>query len=386
METALAVKNVDFYGDSLLAVQENETHNVYVGINNVLGGLGFNDYQTRYQRDKWLTDKVISKGVRKFSHPSAGGIQEAICLWIKKLPLALAKVNITPKMQKETPQLANKLEMYQDECADVLAKASLPQYQKSNDIPNEYKDYIDQRVLQCVTACIEPLHKDFQTGLNSIHNAFVSVQKALPAVNTCLPVSQSKSKETVSNKTTDPVLNWKIQIYAQANRVLKLYPTMTKNQHVLRAVYTIMRNQYGIVFEEEKREYKEKYNIEHHVPTIDIIADNAKLKSLFESILNDMENSHIAVEQRKQMVNTVIDPITSTIEPLITKRNDKTKGGNNTYRKVYAAMGVVSWEMRRKRYQHVHKLKNIPSKKVLICNDPKLLKSFCSTVNKMLAV
>ncbi|MFA6843828.1 MAG: hypothetical protein WCR33_05475, partial [Bacilli bacterium] len=228
--------------------------------------------------------------------------------------------------------------------------------------------------------------KEFQIGLNSIHNAFVGVQKALPAVDTYWPVNQSKPKETVSNKTTDPALNWKIQIYSQANRVLKLYPTMTKNQHVLCAVYTIMRNQYGIVFEEEKREYKEKYNIEHHVPTIDIIADNAKLKSLFESILNDMENSNVTVEQRKQIVNTVVDPIASTINPLIAKRNDKTKGGNNTYRKVYAAMGVVSWEMRRKRYQHVHKLKNIPSKRVLIRNDPKLLKSFCSTVNKMLAV
>ncbi|MDD3123561.1 MAG: ORF6N domain-containing protein [Candidatus Izemoplasmatales bacterium] len=238
-------------------------------------------------------------------------------------------------------------------------------------------EYLDQQV-QC-------LRHEFQTGFNSIHNAFVSVQKALPAVDSYLPVSQSKPKEAVSNKVTDPVLNWKHQIYSQANRVLRLYPTMTKNQHVLRAVYTIMRNQYGIVFEEEKREYKEKYNIEHHVPTIDIIADNAKLKSLFESILNDMENSNVMVEQRKQIVNTVVDPITSTINPLIAKRNDKTKGGNNTYRKVYAAMGVVSWEMRRKRYQHVHKLKNIPSKKVLIRNDPKLLKKFVSTVHQMLA-
>lgn len=384
METALAVKNVDFYGDNLLAAQDHNGK-VWAGVKWMCEGIGLTKGQMQNERKHIQSDLVLQRGERNLVLPTNGSEQSVLCLYLDYVPLWLAKISITPKMQRDSPKVVEKLINYQLKAKDVLAKAFLPQYQESNDIPNEYKTYIDQRVLQCMTAYIEPLHKEFQTGLNSIHNAFVSVQKALPAVNTCLPVNQSKPKEAVSNKVTDPVLNWKLQIYSQANRVLKLYPTMTKNQHVLRAVYTIMRNQYGIVFEEEKREYKEKYNIEHHVPTIDIIADNAKLKSLFESILNDMENSNVTVEQRKQIVNTVVDPITSTINPLIAKRNDKTKGGNNTYRKVYAAMGVISWGMRRKRYQHVHKLKNIPSKRVLIRNDPKLLKSFCSTVNKMLA-
>ena len=384
METALAVKNVDFYGDNLLAAQDKDGK-VWAGVKWMCEGIGLTKGQMQNERKHIQSDLVLQRGERNLVLPTNGSEQSVLCLYLDYVPLWLAKISITPKMQRDSPKVVEKLINYQLKAKDVLAKAFLPQYQESNDIPNEYKTYIDQRVLQCVTAYIKPLHKDFQTGLNSIYNAFVSVQKALPAVDSYLPVNQSKPKEAVSNKATDPVLNWKLQIYAQADRVLKLYPTMTKNQHVLRAVYTIMRNQYGIVFEEEKREYKEKYNTEHHVPTIDIIADKANLKSLFESILNGMENSHIAVGQRKQAINTVIDPIASTIEPLIVKRQDKTKGGNNTYRKVYAAMGVGSWEMRRKRYQHIHKLKNIPSKKVLIRNDPKLLRSFCSAVNKMLA-
>jgi hypothetical protein len=387
METALAVKNVDFYGDNLLAIQENTTKVIYVAINYVLRGVGFNDKQIEYQRDKMVSDKVIAKGTQKFSGTllKASTGKDMWCISLFKLPLALAKISITPKMQKETPQLANKLEMYQDECADVLAKAFLPQYQKSNDIPNEYKDYIDQRVQQCVTSYIEPLHKEFQHGLNSIHNAFIGVQKALPAINKVLPTNITNSDSNGVESVVDETVLWKRKIYAQADNIVKNSPTLTKNPQVLHSVYTVMRNQYGIVFEQEKREYKEKYGIEHNVSTIDIVADNQKLKSLFESILSDMESNDNTTEQHKQIVNTIIDPIASTINPLIAKRNDKTKGGNKTYRKVYAAMGVVSWEMRRKRYQHVHKLKNIPSKRVLIRNDPKLLKSFCSTVNKMLA-
>ena len=383
METTLAVKNVDFYGDNLLAAQD-KSGKIWAGVKWMCQGIGLTDDQMKHERKKIQSDLVLKQGGSNLTLPTNSGIQSVLCLYLDYVPLWLAKISITPKMKQDSPKVVEKLINYQLKVKDVLAKAFIPQYQKSNGIPNEYKTYIDQRVLQCLTAYIEPLHKDFQTGLNSIYNAFVSVQKALPAVNNYLPVNQTRAKEIVSNKTTDSVLNWKHQIYSQADRVLKLYPTMTKNQHVLRAVYTIMRNQYGIVFEEEKREYKEKYKIERHIPTIDIIADNAKLKSLFESILNDMENNQVAVEQRKQIVNTVVDPIASAINPLIAKRQDKTKGGNSTYRKVYAAMGVVSWEMRRKRYQHTHKLKNMPSKKVLIRNDPKLLKSFCSTVNKML--
>lgn len=45
-----------------------------------------------------------------------------------KLPLALAKIEITPKISKDMPYLAEKLEIYQDRCADVLAQAFLPTY------------------------------------------------------------------------------------------------------------------------------------------------------------------------------------------------------------------------------------------------------------------
>jgi hypothetical protein len=97
-----------------------------------------------------------------------------------------------------------------------------------------------------------------------------------------------------------------------------------------------------------------------------------------------MENGK-TTEQHRQIVNTIIDPIASTINPLIAKRNDKTKGGSKTYREVYAAMGVGSWSRRQVRYKNQHRLKNLPSKKVLIRNDSKLLKLFCNTVNRMLA-
>lgn len=133
-KNGLTVKNVPFCGTKLLAVQEKDSGKIYVGINSILRELGFDDRQIEYRRNKWNADKVLCKGVQKFSYPSQdGGTQETYCMEIKKLPLALTKIEITPKMENEMPELSGKLEKYQDECADVLAAAFLPEtYDNTN--------------------------------------------------------------------------------------------------------------------------------------------------------------------------------------------------------------------------------------------------------------
>lgn len=129
----LTVKNVPFCGTELLAVKEKESGKIYAGVNPILRDLGFDERQIEYRRNKWISDKSISKGVQKFSYPSEkGGVQEGYCIDIMKLPLALAKLEVTPKMEKEMPDLSVKLEDYQDRCADVLAEAFLPNTKQGN--------------------------------------------------------------------------------------------------------------------------------------------------------------------------------------------------------------------------------------------------------------
>ena len=131
----LEIKKVDFYDSELIGVQEAATGKVFTAINNVLKGIGFDDRQIEHQRNKWPEDEAVSKGVQKFSYPSEGGTQEAYCIDIMKLPLALAKINITPKIKKENPRLAEMLELYQDKCAEVLAKSF---FRKQTDFIKSY--------------------------------------------------------------------------------------------------------------------------------------------------------------------------------------------------------------------------------------------------------
>lgn len=68
----------------------------------------------------------MAGGVQNFiTHDDLGRLQDSFCISIRKLPLALAKINITPKMKREQPELTSKLELYQDKCADVLASVFL---------------------------------------------------------------------------------------------------------------------------------------------------------------------------------------------------------------------------------------------------------------------
>ena len=84
------------------------------------------------------------------------------------------------------------------------------------------------------------------------------------------------------------------------------------------------------------------------------------------------------------IVQSPMDVIRTTIEPLAKALNDNSKGYNCTFRKVYAAMNV-SWKNRLSRYQHQHNNKNKPSKLRLIADNPKLLKLFVDTVNELKA-
>lgn len=134
--TALEVIDFDFYGDLLIALQDNSTGEIYTSITQVLRGIGFTDKQIEYQRKKFVSDPVISKGTLKFSGVDLNmpSVDEVWCISNRKLPIALTKITITPKMKQNQPGLSSKLELYQDKCADVLASVFIDHNIPSQDL------------------------------------------------------------------------------------------------------------------------------------------------------------------------------------------------------------------------------------------------------------
>lgn len=122
----LEVKKVPFMGTELMAARDTDGQ-IWAGVRWMCDGIGFSEGQRKRQIANIQDDTVLSKGGSNLILPTKGGSQRTLCLKLDYVPLWLAKIAITPKMERETPELAAKLEQYQLRAKDVLAAAFLPQ-------------------------------------------------------------------------------------------------------------------------------------------------------------------------------------------------------------------------------------------------------------------
>ena len=141
----LDVKRVPFMGTELMAAKDADGQ-VWAGVRWMCDGLGLSRNQRDNQIEKIKTDSTLSKGAGNFPLPTTGGMQSVLCLKLDYVPLWLAKINITPAMQKETPELADRLETYQLRAKDVLAEAFLGRraaYAMPQDYPSALRALAD---------------------------------------------------------------------------------------------------------------------------------------------------------------------------------------------------------------------------------------------------
>lgn len=122
----LEIKQVPFMGSELTAARDADGQ-IWAGVRWLCDGIGLSEGQRKRQIANIQTDKVLSKGGSNLILNGTGyGNREVLCLKLDFVPLWLAKISITPTMEAETPELADRLEQYQLKAKDVLAAAFLP--------------------------------------------------------------------------------------------------------------------------------------------------------------------------------------------------------------------------------------------------------------------
>lgn len=284
--TALETTNFDFYGDELIAVQDNATGEIYTSINAVLKGIGFKDKDSiRRRREKWIEDSVISKGITIFNIPSnenEGVIkkdhsfsnnQDTYCISQRKLPIALAKINITPKMKQTQPELATKLELYQDKCADVLASVFIDK-KSTNDINAEF---LAESISNAITVALQPITERLEKIEQTQTNRYLSsrrypsawYKKIAPKYKMLMEYFDCTRSELYSNiykeleDTYDVDINQIHEDYCYENNLLKdeCYPMDAIEHHIqLRDALTLLIDssliKYGLQTEEQIKNFK----------------------------------------------------------------------------------------------------------------------------------
>lgn len=182
----MIVKSVDLMGDTVMATQD-ENGNIWAGVSYFCKALGMSNVQKDTQVDKVKTDKTLNKGYRKFPVGVFDQSNETIAIRLDFIPIWLAKIQITKRMEQDHPDLADKLLNYQLKAKDILAAAFLPkQSGESGDLRKQIQviaqgtDELYQRVdavsgeVQTVKSELESLKNDmpvFTVDAKDIQNA-----------------------------------------------------------------------------------------------------------------------------------------------------------------------------------------------------------------------
>lgn len=289
-QTALQVTDFNFYGDELIALKDNATGEIYTAINSILKGIGFIDKdQIRKRRDKWINDPVVSKGISIFNIPTSEGVtkkdtpmnnQAVYCISQHKLPIALAKINITPKMKQTQPKLASKLELYQDKCADVLASV-----------------FIDHKTVSDMN--MQPITET----LNAITNTLTTLTQTMTSMQQ--EINSLKKPQQLPKKKWS---YWSTKMYPKY-QLLTDYFHIT-HKELYKNLYRELQNTYpDIDLNQEIDDYCYENKLESAY-TLDVIEHNLTLRKLFESVVDNLLNKYNLADTYN--INTRISTIFDT--------------------------------------------------------------------------
>lgn len=263
MTTALQTVSFDFYGDSLIAVKDNSSNEIYAAITHILRGIGFSKKQIEYQIKKITTDILFKFFTKKFPGSDLGlpNVNEIWCISNRRLPMMLTKIRITPKMKREHPEVTDKLLIYQDKCADVLAQVFIDKTQ-----------IIDRQTLI-----------DLTDKINSLNETMCSMKEEI------IELKSSLKKPMVSKSKNS---KWAIRMFPKYQALMDYFHIdRTKLYHNL---FLELQNIYPDI---NLNQLKDDYCQENEVDecfTLDVIENSNSLRVLFEGLVDGLlEKYHL---------------------------------------------------------------------------------------------
>lgn len=376
----LVIKDVEFNGAMLRAAQIEDI--VWVGVKWICDGLGLSEDRGKYERKKIQKDLVLSKGVNFYPLGTDNANSDVLCLMLEYLPLWLAKISITPTMKKENPELADRLVEYQLKAKDVLAEAFLSKRKEEivpavrnnmiqipiPEVPNYAEEF---EILYAKLDDLEEQNRKLYDGMSNMAKLLLDISSRK---ETQLPENKIPVKE-ISEEDS-----WKQIVYGKAENIV-CNSSFRKTASVLKHIYDYMRQNYGICWEQEAKDYKERNNLSYSPKTIEVVYQNEDLRSIFMAVLTDMEYKVKEVKEEKNK----IDWSDRQILPLVKKYDDHSNGFMVTYKKVYTRMeenSRIGWKNLVTRY--INECGGKPTKKDLINTRKSLQKKFTKAIEELM--
>lgn len=220
----------------------------------------------------------------------------------------------------------------------------------------------------------------FDSRIRALQEGGMEKQPEPPTERKTAPV---KPKE----QEADPCMEWKMEMRRRCKEMCKNYPRQhTSLNSVLGKIYQKMDGQYGVCLDQYEKEYKN--GSEGRVSKLEVISVHDNLRSLFEPILEDMEEACRLREEKEKAVEAAMLNRTrqEIIQPLIDARNDHSIYGSATYSAVSARMRKkgIDIEAEKEAYRKKKGIKRQINRNELFDNDADMKKIFAETVAELL--
>lgn len=362
----LIVKDIQFNGSILRAAQDvNKV--IWIGVRWVCNGLGLSEGQMKSERKKIQADMVLSQGTKFHPLGMDDANSDVLCLKLDFLPLWLAKIRITPTIKKENPDLAERLVDYQLKAKDVLAAA-----------------FLDKKVLEPISQTV-PM-EDFKRLESKLDKMYADMGKLaniiLDMKDKAMPVLLPEKYSGKITSTNDIARTWKSDMYDKMDRIYPYTSKFNGRADIMKYIYKYMNKNYGIVWEQEAKEYCDRVGI-NRVSTIDVVVHKDILRSIFQAVLTDLEYKHTRCTD-----GFIVDKtswVDEVIQPLVDKYSDHSNAGMATYRRVYKKMdeqSKIAWNNLTTRY--INSCGKKPTRKDLIVTRQSLKKKFKNAVKELM--
>ena len=199
------VKQIAFYDDTLIGLKDNDNQ-LWLGVKQACLNIGLSEGQADRQIKNLQSDLVFQNSVVNLSVKFDGQVRNTICIKEDFVTLWLAKIRLTPTMQRDNPKAVEKLIKYQLEAQKVLHNAFMGtkehQMQFYNNVGlEELMKRIDARITtqeDTITSCAAIFQNMIEYSTINYKQSQRLLQAARKRINILLGGAHSKEYKEYS--------------------------------------------------------------------------------------------------------------------------------------------------------------------------------------------
>lgn len=192
----------------------------------------------------------------------------------------------------------------------------------------------------------------------------------------------------MSNKAWRKRVSETIKELMRVDRIT--YPTFDS---VLVPIYIKLRDVYGVVFDQLRKDYKYKYDMLYYPSAFEAVSDDDTIRNIFDSLLIDMFPKSYFVDEAMELLENdgefsskeclPAEMLIKIIQPLAIKAGDNSYGYIDTFNNVCSQMDC-SWGNLQTRYMNKNNLSEPPSRSTIIIENTGVLRKFKKTIRIMI--